>query len=61
MVGDPKEIRSGGFQDHVNGLKTFLKVRDDWTPAKECVELEEEVCRLRDCPQCAKVQADVLI
>ncbi len=60
MVRDLRDFRVGEFADHANGLKQFLKVRDDWAPAKECAELEEEVRRLRDCPQCAKVQADVL-
>jgi hypothetical protein len=60
MVGDLKDLRAGEFADHANGLKQFLKVRKDWAPAKECAELEEEVRRLRDCPQCAIVQADVL-
>jgi ankyrin repeat protein len=60
MVGDLKDLRADEFADTANGLKQFLKVRPDWAPAKECAELEEEVHRLRDCPQCAKVQADVL-
>ncbi len=60
MVGDLKDLRAGEFADTANGLKQFLKVPQDWTPAKECSELEEEVCRLRDCPPCTKVEADVL-
>ncbi len=51
MFGDLKDLCTGEFQDTVNGLKEFLKVRKDWAPAKECAELEEEVRRLRDCPQ----------
>jgi hypothetical protein len=60
MVGDLKDLRAGEFADTANGLKEFLKVQPDWAPAKECAELEEEVRRMRDCSQCAKVQADVL-
>ncbi len=60
MVGALRDFWAGEYADHVNGLKQFLKVREDWAPAKECTELEEEVRRLRDCPHCAKVQADVL-
>ncbi len=62
MVGDLKDLRSGDFADTANGLKDFLKVREDWVPEQDpqCLVFVEEVRRLTDCPQCAKVQADVL-
>jgi hypothetical protein len=43
MGGDLKDLSAGEFKDTANGLKQFLKVREDWAPAKECAELEEEV------------------
>jgi ankyrin repeat protein len=62
MVGDLKDLHAGQFKDAANGLRQFLKVPQNWAPAEQedCAELEEEVRRLTDCPQCAKVQADVL-
>jgi hypothetical protein len=62
MVGNLKEIKTGKFTDSAHGFKKFLKVSDDWVPEKECElpKLEEEMSRLADCAECAKVQVQVL-
>jgi hypothetical protein len=62
MVGDLKYLHAGPFKYAAYGVKQFLKVPPNWAPAEQedCAQLEEEVRRLTDCPQCAKVQADVL-
>ena len=62
MVGILKEIKTGKFADSAHGFKKFLKVPEDWDEKEECElpKLEEEMSRLRDCAECAKVQVQVL-
>ncbi len=62
MVGNLKEIKTGKFEDSAHGFKKFLKVPENWVPEKECElpKLEEEISRLADCAECAKVQVQVL-
>jgi hypothetical protein len=62
MVGILKDLKTGKFADAAYGFKKFLQVPEDWVPEKECEvpKLEEEMCRLADCAECAKVQVQVL-
>jgi serine/threonine protein kinase len=62
MVGILKDLNTGKFADSAYGFKKFLKVAEDWVPEKECevTKLEEEVSRLADCAECAKVHVQVL-
>ncbi len=57
-----KDLQSGKFLDAAKGFKSFLQVPEDWVPEKECEvpKLVEEVRRLADCAECAKVQVQVL-
>jgi serine/threonine protein kinase len=57
-----KDLQSGKFEDSAKGFKSFLQVPEDWVPEKECEvpKLVEEVRRLADCAECAKVQVQVL-
>jgi hypothetical protein len=62
MLGKLNDLKSGNFADAANGFKKFLKVPEDWVPEKEgeVPKLEEEVRRLADCAECAKVHVKVL-
>jgi ankyrin repeat protein len=62
MVGTLKDITTGNFADSAYGFKEFLKVPTGWAEKEECEvpKLEEEVRRLADCAECAKVQVQVL-
>jgi hypothetical protein len=62
MVGNLKEIKTGKFSDSAHGFQKFLQVPEDWDPKKECElpKLLEEMSRLADCAECAKVQVQVL-
>jgi hypothetical protein len=62
MVGILKDFVTGKFADSAYGVKEFLKVPTGWAEKEECEvsKLEEEVRRLADCAECAKVQAQVL-
>jgi hypothetical protein len=58
MVGILKDLTTGKFADSAYGVKEFLKVPTGWAEKEECEvpKLEEEVRRLADCAECAKVQ-----
>ena len=62
MVGTLKDITTGKFADSAYGFKEFLKVPTGWDEKEECEvpKLVEEVRRLADCVECAKVQVQVL-
>ena len=62
MFGKLKDLKSGKFSDAAHGFKRLLKVPEDWVPSEECKvpKLEEEVRRLADCAECAKVHVQVL-
>jgi hypothetical protein len=62
MVGILKDLKTGKFADAAKGFQKFLKVPDDWIPEKESEvpKLVEEVRRLADCAECAKVHVQVL-
>jgi len=71
VVGNPRDFHSPlcasrththTFEDAAHGLRSNLKVADDWNEINYCsVEgLEAEIHRLRDCHACALQQASVL-
>jgi hypothetical protein len=62
MSGQLNDLKSGKFEDAAAGLRPFLKVPENWNEAKECTieGMEEEVCRLTDCPGCAEIHAKLL-
>jgi hypothetical protein len=62
MVGILKDLTTGMFADSAFGFKQFLKVPTGWDEKEECEvpKLVEEVRRLADCVECAKVQVQVL-
>ncbi len=62
FVGSVKDLRTGKFSDAAFGLRPYLKVADDWDEAAACTlqGMQDEVELLKDCADCARVQADVL-
>jgi hypothetical protein len=62
FVGSVKDLRTGKFSDAAFGLRPYLKVAVDWDEAAACTLLgmQHEVDLLKDCPDCAQVQAGVL-
>jgi hypothetical protein len=62
MVGTLKDLLTGTFSDSAYGFKEFLEVPTGWDEKEECEvpKLEEEVRRIADCVECAKVQVPVL-
>jgi serine/threonine protein kinase len=62
LVGSVKDLRTGKFSDAAYGLRPYLKVADDWSEDAACTlqGMQDEVDLLKDCPDCAQVQADVL-
>jgi hypothetical protein len=62
MVGILKDLTTGNFADSAYGFKEFLKVPTGWDEKEECEvpKLVEEVSRLADCAECAKVHVQVL-
>ncbi len=62
LVGSVKDLRTGKFSDAAYGLRPYLKVADDWNEEAACTlqGMQDEVDVLKDCPDCAQVQADVL-
>ncbi len=62
LVGSVKDLRTGKFSDAAYGLRPYLKVADDWKEDAACTlqGMQDEVDLLKDCPDCAQVQADVL-
>ena len=62
LVGSVKDLRTGKFSDAAYGLRPYLKVADDWKEEAACTlqGMQDEVDLLKDCPDCAQVQADVL-
>jgi serine/threonine protein kinase len=63
LVGSIKDLRTGKFSDAAYGLGHYLRVAADWDESAACrlAGMREEVERLKDCPGCAHVQADVLL
>jgi hypothetical protein len=62
LAGTPKDIKTGKFQNAALGLKLFLKVDINWSESEWCTTdgLRREVEILRDCPDCALIQSEVL-
>jgi hypothetical protein len=62
LVGSVKDLRTGKFSDAAYGLRPYLKVAGNWDEQAACTlqGMQDEVDVLKDCPDCAQVQADVL-
>ena len=61
LVGERKDLKSGDFADAAHGLPKFLKIPADFMEGPATVQqMEAEIHRLCDCPDCAKCQALVL-
>jgi hypothetical protein len=62
LVGSIKDLSTGKFKDAAKGLHHYLKVADSWKAEVACSlqGMQSEVELLRDCPDCARMQADVL-
>jgi hypothetical protein len=62
LVGSVKDLRTGKFSDAAYGLRPYLKVADDWNEEVACSMqgMQDEVDLLKDCPNCAQIQADIL-
>jgi hypothetical protein len=62
LVGNVIDMKTGKFSDAAYGLRSYLKVPASWNEEAACSleGMRGEVERLRDCPKCAIVQADVL-
>jgi serine/threonine protein kinase len=61
LVGELKDLKSGNFADAAHGLPKFLKIPADFMEGPATVQqMEAEIHRLCDCPDCAKCQALVL-
>jgi len=63
LVGSVNHLRTGKFSDAAHGLRSYLKVADSWNEKAACTlkGMEDEVDLLKDCPDCAQVQAAVLL
>jgi serine/threonine protein kinase len=63
LVGSVKDLRTGKFKDAALGMRHFLKVAADWDEQAACTlqGMQDEVDLLKDCPDCAQVQADVML
>ena len=57
-----KDLRTGKFSDAAYGLRPYLQVAKHWNKEAACTlqGMQDEVDVLKDCPDCAQVQADVL-
>jgi serine/threonine protein kinase len=62
LVGSLNDLVTGKFSHAAYGLRHFLKVADDWNEEAACTlpGMQHEVDVLKDCPDCAQVQAGVL-
>jgi serine/threonine protein kinase len=62
LVGDVKDLRTAKLSDAAFGLRHYLKVADNWNEESACTlrGIEDEIDRLKNCPDCAQVQASVL-
>jgi len=62
LVGSLNDLVTGKFSHAAYGLRHFLKVPDDWNEQAACTlqGMQHEVDVLKDCPDCAQVQAGVL-
>jgi serine/threonine protein kinase len=62
LVGSVKDLRTGKFSDAAYGLRPYLQVPGDWNEEAACTlqGMQDEVDVLKDCPDCAQVQADAL-
>ena len=61
LVGSMKDLKTGKFSDAAFGLRQYLKVADDWNEEEACSRkgIEHEIECIKDCPDCAQIQADV--
>ncbi len=62
LVGNVNDLRTGKFSHAAHGLRYFLQVADDWDKKAACTlkGMQDEVGLLKDCPDCAKLQASFL-
>ena len=62
FVGDVVDIKIGKFSDAAYGLRPYLKVPASWNEDAACSikGMQDEVELLRECSNCARIQADVL-
>jgi hypothetical protein len=62
FVGDAVDIKIGKFSDAAYGLRPYLKVPASWNEDAACSikGMRDEVKLLRECSNCARIQADVL-
>jgi serine/threonine protein kinase len=63
LVGNVRDLVTGKFGDAAYGLRSYLKVADSWNEAAACElrGIEDEIDALKDCPDCARAQAAVLL
>lgn len=60
LVGDPKDFRTGRFGVAARGLPHYLNIGPHWhREALSIAGMREEISLLKDCPDCAEVQAGV--
>jgi hypothetical protein len=62
LCGNPVDLVTGQLKDAAFGLRPYLKVADHWNEDAACTlqGMLKDVEILKDCPDCAQVQADVL-
>ncbi len=61
LSGSVDDIKTGKFKDAALGLRVFLKVQTPWSDAECTLDgIQREIDALRDCPECASVQSEVL-
>jgi serine/threonine protein kinase len=62
LVGCVKDLSTGKFKDAAYGLRTYLKVASNWDEGAACTLqcMQDEVNAIKDCPNCAQIQAAVL-
>ena len=63
MCGRPVDLVTGRLKDAAFGLRPYLKVDDSWDESAACKlqGMKDEVEALKDCPDCARAQADVML
>jgi len=62
LVGSVNDLRTGKFKDAAKGLRHYLQVAVNWIEEDACSlqGMQDEIDLLKDCPDCARVQAVVL-
>ncbi len=62
LVGSVNDLTTGQFSHAAYGLRHFLNVAKDWDEEAACTlqGMRDEVELLKDCPDCARLQASVL-